>query len=78
VNRRMRSALRQLARGSACYSTMTTEMMELQRMGLVYAHCKKASDPIICGGKGNMPGRWTWRPTEAGRAAICEMGASND
>lgn len=61
--KRQRTALRLLARGGARYGTMHTEMTELKRMGLAFAFDHRRPGP----------GRWTWRPTQAGRAAIAAL-----
>ena len=54
------AALRLLARGGARYGPRHSTMSELRALGLAYAHDKGTAGP----------GRWTWRPTPAGRDAI--------
>lgn len=69
LTRRQRGALHLLARGGARYGTRHDAMAELRDLGLAYAHDK--------GGLREYPGRWTWRPTPAGRAAIAAMEPAN-
>lgn len=63
--RAQKGALRLLARGGARYGARYGIMTELRDLGLCYAH-DTGKPP---------PGRWTWRPTAAGRAAIASMEA---
>jgi len=65
--RAQRQALALLARGGARYGTRYVVMCQLRDMGLCYAHDK---------GEHLTKGRWTWRPTEAGRAAIAALAAA--
>ena len=64
LTRRQAIALRLLARGGARYGTRHAEMTALRDMGLAVAHDT---------GKPS-PGKWTWRPTEAGRVEIVKLG----
>lgn len=59
-----RVALKFLARGGARYGTRLREMRLLKDKGLAYAHDKGTEGP----------GRWTWRPTQAGWHLINDMG----
>lgn len=63
LSKSQREALRLLSRGGARYGTRTADMQALKAHGLAVAH-DTGKPP---------PGRWTWRPTEAGRAMLEAM-----